>query len=176
MFPPETMHTIFPVPAFPDKAQATEQAPAPSAITWLRSANNFTASATDCNSATSEPAINFFARANICGNTSPCSNAIDPGWLVVDLFWAPAASEAESGAAVVTSAANTLQFGRNSRSTEAIPQVKPPPPHGITTHQDPASLPGSPGRLVPLPAMTSGSSNAWMKVSRDAWERTLLES
>ena len=38
MFPPETTHTTFPVPAFPASAAAVASAPAPSAITRARSA------------------------------------------------------------------------------------------------------------------------------------------
>jgi hypothetical protein len=45
MLPPETTQTIFPLPALPVSAAATEAAPAPSAITRCLSASSFTAAA-----------------------------------------------------------------------------------------------------------------------------------
>ena len=46
MLPPDTMQTILPAPAWPEEAQATGQAPAPSAMTRLHSASKRTAAAT----------------------------------------------------------------------------------------------------------------------------------
>ena len=81
IFPPETTQTTFPLPALPDNAHATEQAPAPSATMRLRSASNLTAAATSPTSATSGPSINCCARSNICGKTplAPIPSTKD-GW------------------------------------------------------------------------------------------------
>src|SRR5437879_5919943 len=69
IFPPETIHTTLPVPALPANVHATAQAPAPSAITRLRSAIRRSADATSSNSATNASSINCCARLSICGKT-----------------------------------------------------------------------------------------------------------
>src|SRR5579864_8176620 len=69
MFPPDTIATIFPVPARPDRAAATAHAAAPSIITRFRSATSFIASAASLRVTTSEPSSSLRACSNIFGNT-----------------------------------------------------------------------------------------------------------
>ena len=73
MSPPETTHTTLSSPALPARAEATEHAPAPSAITRLRSINSFTAAATSPNEEAREPASKELTNGHpsIGGNGTP---------------------------------------------------------------------------------------------------------
>ena len=105
MLPPDTIQTILPEPANPAVAQATGQAPAPSAITRFRSAIRRTASPTCSSDATRAPSNNCLAISNILGKTLlPPIPSTNEG-LYSTATGLPAASAAESGAAVATSAA-----------------------------------------------------------------------
>ena len=68
----------------------------------------------------------------------------------------PAASEAESGAAVSTSQATTRTRGEIALAAAAMPHESPPPPHGtrIVSTSGRSSRISSP--IVPLPAITAG--------------------
>src|SRR5579872_6281614 len=132
MLPPETMQTTFPAPAPPAKAQANGVAPAPSAIIRFRSANKRKAEATSGTPATNGPSVKRCARSNICGKTDfPPTPSTKERWGSITCG-VPAFQEAVNGAAEATSAAKILHFGLNSLSTDAIPQVNPPPPQGMT--------------------------------------------
>ena len=128
MFPPETTQTTLPVPAAPLRASATGVAPAPSATTRARSARSRTASA-DLVQARDEGTVQELSRQreHLREHLRP-ADAVDEARRVLDLHRCPASSEAASGAAVATSAANTLQDGATARRAEAIPHESPPPP------------------------------------------------
>src|SRR6266571_8767381 len=69
IFPPETTHTIFPAPALPERAAATDAAPAPSATTRFRSTSRQTASAISLSEDVMLPWTNGLTILNISERT-----------------------------------------------------------------------------------------------------------
>ena len=53
----------------------------------------------------------------------------------------------------------------NARIPDAIPQLSPPPPQGITTVSTSGRSSTISSAIVPLPAITPGSSKAWTKLA-----------
>src|SRR5260370_41658416 len=96
MFPPDTMQTIFPDPALPVVAAATDAAPAPSATTLLRSINSLMAAAIS-ERETTRGRSRILARSHISGRTLfppiPSTKLGD-----LSIAWAePAAKTADTG-------------------------------------------------------------------------------
>lgn len=66
MFPPDTTHTMSPDNMdFDESAAATEEAPAPSAITWFLSAKTLTALATSSSETSMERLTNLLTMGQI---------------------------------------------------------------------------------------------------------------
>src|SRR5438309_8184148 len=100
MLPPETTATILPAPARPLRAAAIAQPAAPSAITRARSAVNFIARATSSSGTTIDPESGA-SKGHIVGSTDlPPAPSTNEGVQFSKYIGRPAASEAESGAAV----------------------------------------------------------------------------
>ncbi len=128
ILPPDTTQATVPEPARPESAAATAAAPAPSATTRLRAKSRRMASATSARVTTSEPSSSRATIGHIGASrllppmpsTKLARCSIARG--------SPAASEAESGAAVSTSQAKTRVPGFRARTAEAMPLDSPPPP------------------------------------------------
>src|ERR1700693_647925 len=102
MLPPEMTQTTLPAPARPAIAAAAEIAPAPSAMTRLRSARSRTAAATSGTDRTRDPARSELASGHISGSMDlpPMpSTKLDVCGTVTGL---PAGRDAEKGGAVST--------------------------------------------------------------------------
>src|SRR5207302_4270562 len=69
MFPPETMHAMRPFPALPDSATARATAPAPSAMTRLRSAISRRAAAISSRLAVKDPSSSSCAMTSMFAKT-----------------------------------------------------------------------------------------------------------
>src|SRR5262245_8913580 len=163
ILPPDTTATVLPAPARPLSAAAMAQPAAPSAMMWLRSATSFIARATSSSVTTIDPESRD-SSGHIVGSTDlPPAPSTNDAFHCSKYFGAPAASDADSGAAVSGSAAYTCADGRSSRITAAMPDSSPPPPSGAIT----VSTSGRSSRIsrpaVALPAMNWSSSNGCTK-------------
>src|ERR1700693_5352153 len=111
MLPPEMTQTTLPAPARPAIAAAAEIAPAPSAMTRLRSARSRPAAATSGTDRTRDPARSELASGHISGSMDlpPMpSTKLDVCGTVTGL---PAAGGAEKGAGGSAQEAGTLARG-----------------------------------------------------------------
>src|SRR5260370_22418004 len=120
MFPPDTIQTIFPDPALPVVAAATDAAPAPSATTLLRSIKSLTAAAIS-ERETTRGRSRILARSHISGRTLfPPIPSTKLGVLSISLA-EPAAKDADNGAAVSGSTAYTPLFRLFARIADSEP-------------------------------------------------------
>ena len=112
--------------------------------------------------------LGFIARSARASGHIPGSRPAPPIPSTNDRVYAtstgrPARSDAASGAAVSTSAANTRVSGRSARTAVAIPHESPPPPKGTTTARTSGRSSTISSPMVPLPAITAGSLTGWTK-------------
>src|SRR6476469_9605710 len=105
MFPPDTMQTIFPVPALPDSAAAGASAPAPSASTRIRSASVRTAAAASAIGTANAPSTSGCTRGHIESSTRRRPEPSTNEGVYSTSTGSPALSAAGSAAPVAGSAA-----------------------------------------------------------------------
>src|SRR5438105_11162788 len=105
MLPPDTTATTVPAPARPLSAAATAQPAAPSAITRARSATSFIARATSSSETTIDPETADSSGHIVASTDLPPAPSTNDADQSSKYTARPAASDAESGAAVSGSAA-----------------------------------------------------------------------
>src|SRR5580765_8818761 len=109
IFPPDTMATIGPCPAFPVSAAATGRHPAPSAMIHAFSALNRMALFVSSRVTTILPSTTGFIRCHIRGKTlCPPAPSTKDAFQSLNAWGDPLARESDMGAAVSGSAPHTL--------------------------------------------------------------------
>src|ERR1700683_359188 len=144
MLPPETTATIGPAPALPGSAAASDNDPAPSAMTRAFSASMRIASLVCSRLTTIAPSTTGFSRSHMRGKRLwPPAPSTNEAFQSLNTCGDPIENDKAVGAAVSGSTPHTLIAGFNAFKALPTPVMSPPPPMAAIT----ATVSGASSRI-----------------------------